>query len=135
MYTAIIDGDAETFETELGKMLLETISFNDLYENFYHGFTAGVLANMHDYIVKSNREGGSGRSDLFIKSASLRGIAIVIEFKIADNIDDLEKKADDALQQIKNKGYDLELRDEGYKNIIKYGIAFYKKDCLIEIEK
>lgn len=49
---------------------METISFNDYYENFYHGFVVGVLANMHDYIIKSNREGGTGRSDLFIKSVS-----------------------------------------------------------------
>jgi hypothetical protein len=134
LYNAIVDGDAATFETELGKLLIETISFNDAYENFYHGFVVGVLVNMHDYIIKSNREGGRGRRDVFIKSPSLRGIAIVIEFKVADNIDDLDKKAIEAIQQINNKGYDLELRDEGYKNIIKYGIAFCKKDCLVKAE-
>ncbi|MDR3597997.1 AAA family ATPase [Clostridium sp.] len=131
MYTAIINGDPKTFEDELGKLLIETISFNDAYENFYHGFVAGALANMHDYIVKSNREGGTGRSDLFIKSVSLRGIAIVIEFKVAKNIDELEAKAEDAIKQIETKGYDLELRSEGYKNILKYGISFYQKDCFI----
>ena len=47
---------------------------------------------MKGYIVKFNREGGSGRCDLFIKSVSRRGVAIVIEFKIANDIDDLEKK-------------------------------------------
>jgi len=131
LYTAIIDGDAKIFEDELGKLLIETISFNDAYENFYHGFVVGALANMHDYIVKSNREGGKGRSDLFIKSVSLRGIAIVIEFKVAKDIDDLEKKADEAIKQIETKGYDLELRSEGYKNIVKYGISFCQKDCFI----
>jgi hypothetical protein len=131
MYTAIINGDSKTFEDELGRLLIETISFNDAYENFYHGFVTGALANMHDYIVKSNREGGTGRSDLFIKSVSLRGIAIVIEFKVAKNIDELEAKAEDAIKQIETKGYDLELRSEGYKNILKYGISFYQKDCFI----
>ena len=113
LYTAIINRDAETFEAELGRLLMETISFNDAYENFYHGFVVGALANMHDYIVKSNREGGSGRSDLFIKSVSKRGVAIVIEFKIAKNIDDLEKRAGDALKQIEDKGYEwnLEVKD------------------------
>jgi hypothetical protein len=133
MYTSIINGDAETFEAELGRLLMETISFNDSYENFYHGFVVGALANMQDYIVKSNREGGRGRSDLFIKSVSKRGVAIVIEFKIAKSIDDLEKKAEDALNQIKEKGYDMELRSEGYKNIIKYGISFCEKDCYIKL--
>lgn len=135
MYNAIISGDAESFENELGKLLIETISFNDAYENFYHGFVTGALTNMHDYIIKSNREGGSGRSDLFIKSVSLRGIAIVIEFKVAKNIDNLEEKAEEAIKQIEDKGYDMELKSEGYKKIIKYGISFYQKDCLIKLKK
>ena len=134
MFNAIINKNVELFEIELNKLLLDTISFNDAYENFYHGFLAGVLSNMKGYIVKSNREGGTGRSDLFIKSVSRRGIAIVVEFKIANNIDDLEKKADEAIKQIEDRKYEMELRSEGYKNIFKYGIAFYKKDCLIKIK-
>lgn len=134
MFNAIINKNVELFEIELNKLLLDTISFNDAYENFYHGFLVGVLSNMKGYIVKSNREGGAGRSDLFIKSVSRRGIAIVVEFKIANNIDDLEKKEDEAIEQIDDRKYDMELRSEGYKNIFKYGIAFYKKDCLIKIK-
>ncbi|MFT8350747.1 AAA family ATPase [Clostridium saccharoperbutylacetonicum] len=133
LYTSIINGEPEIFEEELGRLLMETISFNDAYENFYHGFVVGALANMHDYIIKSNREGGTGRSDLFIKSVSKRGVAIVIEFKIAKKIDDLEKRADDALKQIEKKGYDMELRSEGYKNIVKYGISFFEKDCYVKL--
>ena len=134
MFNAIVNKNPELFEVELNNLLLDTISFNDAYENFYHGFLAGVLSNMKGYIVKSNREGGTGRSDLFIKSVSRRGIAIVIEFKIANDIDDLEKKADEAIEQIEDRKYEMELRSEGYKNIFKYGIAFYKKDCLIKIK-
>ena len=134
MFNAIINKNVELFEIELNKLLLDTISFNDAYENFYHGFLVGVLSNMKGYIVKSNREGGTGRSDLFIKSVSRRGIAIVVEFKIANDIDDLEKKADEAIEQIEDRKYDMELISEGYKNIFKYGIAFYKKDCLIKIK-
>ena len=134
MFNAIVNKEPEVFEVELNNLLLDTISFNDAYENFYHGFLAGVLSNMKGYIVKSNREGGTGRSDLFIKSVSRRGIAIVIEFKIANDIDDLEKKADEAIQQIEDRRYDMELRSEGYKNIFKYGIAFYKKDCFVKIK-
>ena len=127
MFNAIINKNVELFEIELNKLLLDTISFNDAYENFYHGFLAGVLSNMKGYIVKSNREGGTGRSDLFIKSVSRRGIAIVVEFKIANNIDDLEKKAEEAIKQIEDRKYEMELRSEGYKNIFKYGIAFIKR--------
>ena len=37
-------------------------------------------------------------------------------------------------EQIEDRKYEMELRSEGYKNIFKYGIAFYKKDCLIKIK-
>jgi hypothetical protein len=132
MYNAIIDGDSEIFQRELRKLLRESISFNDAYENFYHGFVVGVLMNMSDYIVKSNREGGSGRSDVFIKSPSVFEPAVIIEFKVAENVKELDEKCDEALKQIEDKEYNLELETEGYENITKYGIAFYRKDCLIK---
>ena len=44
------------------------------------------------------------------------------------------ERADEAIKQIEDRKYDMELRREGYKNIFKYGIAFYKKDCLIKIK-
>ena len=134
LFDSIINENPEIFEEELNKLLIETISFNDAYENFYHGFLAGVLSHIKGYIVKSNREGGKGRSDIFIKAVSKRGIAIVLEFKIAKHIDDLEERAEDAIKQIEDRNYEMELRSEGYKNIIKYGISFYKKDCLVKMK-
>ena len=134
LFHALINKNVEVFEEELSNILLETISFNDAYENFYHGFLVGILSGMKGYIVKSNREGGTGRSDLFVRAVSRRGAAVVIELKVADKFDDLEKRADDALKQIEEKQYDMELRSEGYKNIIKYGISFYAKDCFVKLE-
>lgn len=51
---------------------------------------------------------------------------------MADNIKELSKKCDEALEQIEKKGYAEELRTEGYEDITKYGIAFYRKDCMIK---
>ena len=135
MYEAIINQNPEVFEEELADVLLETISFNDAYENFYHGFVTGVLSNMKRYLIKSNRESGKGRSDIIIRSVSRRGAAVILELKVAKSFDELEKKADEALNQIEKKKYEAELRSDGYKNIIKYGIAFYGKDCLIKLGK
>lgn len=72
LYHAVLNLDVETFEEEVNEMLMETISFNDAYESFYHGFLAGILSGMERYAVRSNREGGRGRSDLFIKPATRR---------------------------------------------------------------
>ncbi|MBA8972289.1 hypothetical protein B0H36_002960 [Clostridium butyricum] len=35
---------------------------------------------------------------------------------------------------MEEKKYEKELIDDGYKNIIKYGISFFKKDCLVKIK-
>ncbi|NFG24539.1 AAA family ATPase [Clostridium botulinum] len=135
MYSAIFSKDVETFQKELNAMLRQTISFNDAYENFYHGFTLGVLANMHDFLVKSNREAGDGRSDIFIKSLSIFEPCVILELKVCDKPKDIFKKCDEALAQIDAKNYEEELKEEGYENIIKYGISFYRKDCVIKVKE
>ncbi|UZP02123.1 AAA family ATPase [Clostridium botulinum] len=135
MYSAIFSKDSQTFQKELNAMLRQTISFNDAYENFYHGFTLGVLANMHDFLVKSNREAGDGRSDIFIKSLSIFEPCVILELKVCDKPKDIFKKCDEALAQIDAKNYEEELKEEGYENIIKYGISFYRKDCVIKVKE
>lgn len=132
---AVVDCDAAALEEEIGEMLLETISFNDAYESFYHGFLVGILAGMKGYIVKSNREGGYGRSDLFIFPVTRRKAAFVVEFKIAKSIQGLEDKAKEAIQQIKDRNYMKELKDNGYEVVHKYGIAFFGKDCHVLFEE
>ncbi|MDE6234057.1 MAG: PD-(D/E)XK nuclease domain-containing protein, partial [Lachnospiraceae bacterium] len=133
LFNALINKDVKKLEEELSDMLLETISFNDAYESFYHGFIAGVLTGMKGYIVKSNREGGRGRSDIFIKPVTRRKAAFVIEFKIAEKFNELDRRAGDALKQIEERGYDRELNDDGYGQVIRYGIAFHGKDCLVKL--
>ena len=129
MYRAMENGNAEKMQDILGEQLFGTISFYDNAENFYHGFLAGILSQSENYIVKSNRESGNGRSDIMAKSPSLRGMAFVLELKVSDSIDDLETDAHRALEQIYEKKYIDELKAEGYKKIGCYGIAFYRKDC------
>lgn len=46
---------------------------------------------------------------------------------------ELFTKCEDALNQIDEKHYEDELNEEGYEDVIKYGIAFYRKDCVIKI--
>ena len=36
-----------------------------------------------------------------------------------------------ALQQIEDKKYEAKLREDGMRNIIKYGVACYKKECKV----
>lgn len=88
---------------------------------------------MKGYMVKSNREGGKGRSDLFVKPATRRKTAFVIEFKVADKIGQLEAKAEEALNQIMERQYVKELNDDGYESVVMYGVAFFRKDCVVKL--
>ena len=129
LYRAMEDGNAGKMRDILNGQLLRTISFFDNAENFYHGFLAGILSQSENYLVKSNRESGRGRSDIMVKNPSLRGRSFILEMKVSDNIDHLEEDAQKALEQIQDKKYKEELRSEGYREIDCYGIAFYRKDC------
>ena len=131
LFDTMLHGDAEGFEQEINRILLPTISFYDFYENFYHGFLAGILTGSDTFIVKSNRESGEGRSDLFVKHLDPEEAGIVIEMKIASNVKEMDRKAEEALQQIRDRGYDQELMEEGYLTTIHYGIAFFKKKCRV----
>lgn len=133
LFHAFLNQDAETVQNEIEDMLIQTISFYDTYESFYHGFLAGILYGIDGYVVKSNREGGTGRTDLFIKPVSRRKTAYVVEFKVAKTYRELANRAEDALAQIAEKNYGRELIDDGYESVVCYGIAFFGKDCEVRI--
>ena len=133
LYRAMEEGDAEKMTDILNVQLFPIISFYDSAENFYHGFLAGILSQSQDYLVKSNRESGNGRSDIMVRSPSLRGRAFVLELKVSASIDDLEADAEKALKQIYDKRYMDELRTEGYRKIGCYGVSFYRKDCEVRL--
>lgn len=42
------------------------------------------------------------------------------------------EQAEEALQQIEDRCYVEELKNDGYQIVIKYGISFYRKDCAIK---
>ncbi len=129
LYRAMEKGNAQKMTDILNGQLFRTISFYDSAENFYHGFLTGILSQSENYLVKSNRESGNGRSDIMVKSPSLRGRSFVLELKVSDSIHNLEDDAEKALQQIYDKKYMEELLAEGYRKIDCYGISFFRKDC------
>lgn len=135
LYLAIIKSDEAEVEQELKQLLRDTISYEDYNENFYHGFLLGCLSGMSDYYVKSNRESGDGRSDIIIRHPDFNEKAVILELKCTASPRKMEDKCQEALNQIEVKHYDDELIEEGYEDIIKYGIAFCKKNCLVRVKK
>lgn len=134
LYESILNGDPEKMAEILSENLMETISFYDYQESYYHGFLAGMLKNIGNYIVQSNRESGNGRPDILLKYPSVRGKAVIIEIKISKTYQGLEEKCDEALRQIEEQDYEESLREEGYQDILKYGVAFYKKECMAKMQ-
>ena len=129
---ALEESDCVTASDIITEQLMDTISFYDYKEDYYHGFIAGLLKNNGKYLIKSNRESGLGRYDLALTTKRIRkGRAIILEFKVADNINGLEKGCMEALEQIEKLHYDNDIIKEGYTDILKYGLCFYKKECLV----
>ena len=128
LFDAMWSGDTKTLTEELNKLLYKTISYHDYKEDFYHAFLTGILAGS-GCAVESNREHGQGRSDIVVYHPE-RPQVIIFEAKYAKTLDDLKERCEAALDQIEEKQYTKEF-DNGYTSIRCYGIAFYKKCCLV----
>jgi hypothetical protein len=135
---SLTSGDVTTFSKIFQKFLLSAFSYFDVPkdepEQIYHVFVLGMLTGLKDrYDVKSNRESGYGRYDVMLIPKKSQGLGIVFEFKKVEPSDkmDLESAANLALQQIKNRKYDLELKDRGVRRILHLGMAFQNKKVVI----
>ena len=132
LFDAMWSGDAETLTAEINKLLYKTISYHDYKEDFYHAFLTGILAGS-GCAVESNREHGQGRSDIVMYHPD-RPQVVLFEAKYAKMLNGLEASCAAALQQIEDRQYAKEF-EEDYDSVLCYGIAFYKKRCLVRINR
>ena len=136
---ALMEGKEKEVERLLTAYMGKTISIRDTFvrksikENFYHGILIGILSFKTGWEVSSNRESGTGVSDILIEIDD-SDIGIVIEVKYSDDEDQLEKDCKEALKQIKDRDYTQKLRDAGFHKILKYGIACQIKTCKVLVE-
>ena len=132
---AFVNKDTEKIEQIFGDYLWNTISIRDTAvakekkENFYHGILLGLLGYKSSWLIKSNAESGTGYSDILVEVPTNR-TGIVIELKYAEN-GDMDAACEDALRQIEEKNYVAKLKQDGMRNFIRYGIAYFKKDCRV----
>lgn len=129
LFDAVWKGDSESLTREMSCLLKKTISYHDYKEDFYHAFLAGIFAGA-GYMVDSNKEHGEGRSDVVVDDPANGRIAI-FEAKYTKELDDLERTCDKALQQIDDRMYAEEYKDD-YDQILCYGISFFKKRCRVK---
>ena len=132
---ALQKGDTENVERIFTKYLKRTISIRDtavrtdMKENYYHGVLIGILGVKDRWGISSNREMGDGYADI-LAEPDTGDMGIIIEVKYAHD-GDLDTACREALKQIEYTKYEDDLEDDGVENILKYGIACYKKRCRV----
>ena len=131
-------GDIEKFGEGLQDEILSSLSYfdTDKDEKYYKVFLVGIfVALMNDYVRLSERESGYGRADLVLEPREKKKLGYIFEFKISRNEEELERYAEEGFNQIKEKKYDIELRNRGVTEIIYIGLSFYRKKLKIKYEK
>ena len=131
LFDAVWSGKAEVLTEQMNKLLRKTISYHDYKEDFYHAFLAGIFAGA-GYEVDSNKEHGEGRSDVVVLDPEGDRVAI-FEAKYSRTQDAMSKDCAAALDQIEDRQYAKEFEDD-YDSVLCYGIAFYKKRCLVRMK-
>ncbi len=136
---ALQNEDPENVEKIFAAYLRKTISIRDtavkkeMKENFYHGVLLGILGVKSQWGISSNREMGEGYADI-LAEPDTGDLGIIIEVKYAHN-GDLDGACREALKQIEYTKYEDDLANDGVANILKYGIACYKKRCKVMLVK
>ena len=131
---AFPSGDVSVIQEMLHDYLWDSISVRDtavrsnMKENFYHGMVLGLLRSQGNWLIQSNAETGEGYSDISVCTQERTGI--VIELKYAED-GRLETACAEALRQIEDRKYAEGLKRRGMKKIIKYGMAFCEKECMV----
>ena len=134
-----LEGEAVTIQQELTMFLGETIRVfdtkarNEEKEIFYHGILLGILKNSSGWVVKSIRESGDGFADILLKPKN-PDAGLIVELKYVRSLNDLDQACERALEQIEDRRYDTELREDGRNDILAYGIAFCRKRCKVVVK-
>ena len=132
------DGKIEEFAEGLEEEILSSLSYldTDRDEKYYKIFLIGIFIILsNDYIRLSERETGTGRADLILEPKNKENPAYIFEFKVAEDEKELENYAVEGFYQIKEKQYDVELKNRGINEIIYVGLAFYRKELKMKYEK
>ena len=133
---ALETGDYKEVQRLLNAFMSESISIRDTYvrkdmkENFYHWMLLGILQAEGNWNVRSNVESGIGYTDIRLEVPATK-VGCVIEVKYAED-GKYNLACDKAMRQIEEGRYAEILRQDGMHVVHRYGIACYKKSCMIE---
>ena len=129
MMRALWEGDEAQASELISDFLWQTVSYNNYHEDYYHAFLAGIFTGL-GYSVDSDRERGLGRVDIEVRDRANRR-ALIIEAKKAESEEAMGRVCDEALRQISKNRYAEDDSLYGYRTVLCYGVAFYRKSALV----
>ena len=134
------NGDVEGFKTYLSSYLIQSSSYFDFNENspeqVFHTFILGLVVGLREYYeIDSNKESGLGRADVTLTPLDKKRKGILLEFKVTENVETLLSKAQEALQQIKDKRYVETFKQHEVSNVLAIGLAFCGKQLDLAYEE
>ncbi|PKY57378.1 DUF1703-domain-containing protein [Rhizophagus irregularis] len=145
LLSLLLQGRLSEFKEKFSRFAMNALSYYDvtkkMVETNYHVFILGLFyqAICRGYKIMSNREAGEGRFDLKIEPTEkvIFKTGVFMEFKVLkhdknekQNKKKLQDKANEALEQIKNKRYYSDL-PEFTEQCVICGVACQGKDVYI----
>ena len=135
----LLIGQVETFTKDLQELLERSTSFHQTgprhSEAFYNGFMLGLLSDAsHAYTIESDRESGLGRPDtVLIPEVGHSDQALIIEYKVGKQVEQLETLAEKGLAQIVDKEYDVQVKVHSHvRRMLQVCIAFCGKKVAVQ---
>ncbi|PWU05215.1 MAG: AAA family ATPase [Verrucomicrobia bacterium] len=136
---SLVHADMDKFKRHLSDYIMQSGSFFDFHTNtseqIFHVFILGLVVGLRtQYYIYSNQESGLGRFDVIFIPKNKKEKGIVLEFKTSDKPNNLLEKAQEALEQIKDKQYIEIFKQQDISEILAIGLAFCGKQVELASE-
>ena len=135
-------GELATFYQSLKEFLTQSASFHQTGEKrgevFYNGIMFCLLHCLsYYYLIESEQESGLGRADAVLTPKTAHwDHAIVLEYKVGQDVSDLPALAEAGLQQIIQKGYATRAKAHDHvKKVLQICLAFCGKEVVMKHEE
>jgi len=148
--TGIYGKNIKTINENLNKYLLQFSPYHlcvqkNTKKDVYQVLLMQIFIFMKVKNLTTEENSRYGRYDIGFPSIKEKKEYILIEIKTYKNkYNDLKdkdkiqnylhKECVDAINQIEGKKYEQKYKDKGYTGFVKYGMAFYKNNCRIEMK-
>ena len=137
---ALLAGDVETVERNLGTILQQTLSYHDMGgeqpEKVYQTFVLGLLIWLNaSHEITSNRESGYGRCDVLVCPRLAGQPGVVMELKVVDKRkrESVKGALAKALAQLRDRDYAANLRARGAEPVREMAAVFDGKRVWVQV--